>query len=170
MVHFCGTNSIGRQIYPVGVSTGQSVCETSNIQSSALGSSLHSDMARICGNWGEMLHQVNNKPRLLLVVPTSRHIISHPEHIWHNNYEYKVIEVKLEGIPFRRLGNRSAAIICPHAHSRHGIISFRFVVWMGAGIDDGLVGSGGRARESGIDRIQSVNAPYVGEEAHRGDI
>ena len=105
-----------------------------------------------------------------LIIRTPRHIESHPEHIWYNCYKYKIVEVKFWRVPFRGLGNGSATVICPYSNSWLGIISFYFRGRIRAGVNNGLVGSGGRARESSIDRVQSINASYVGEDAHRGDI
>ncbi len=53
------------------ISTVTNLCENRNIQSSALGSSLRSNMVRICSNWDGMLRQVNIDPLLPLTVPTS---------------------------------------------------------------------------------------------------
>ena len=105
-----------------------------------------------------------------LIVRTPRHIECHPEHIWYNGYKYKIVEVEFWRVPFRGLGNGSPTVICPHSNSWLGIISFYFRGRIRAGVNNGLVGSGGGARESSIDRVQSINALYVGEDAHRGDI
>lgn len=107
---------------------------------------------------------------VVIRVRRPRHIECHPEHIWYNCYKYKIVEVEFWRVPFRGLGNGSATVICPHSNSWLGIISFYFRGRIRAGVNNGLVGSGGGARESSIDRVQSINALYVGEDAHRGDI
>ena len=140
-----------------------------NIQSSVLESSREIEGARICGNWDPMLGRESDSGQgKSCAVLTSRYIIYHPEHVWHNSHKYKVVEVEFGSTPFRRLCNWSAAVICLYTNPWNGIISlgsWRCRIY--AGINHCLVRGRRRTRESGINRIESVNAPNIGEDAHR---
>lgn len=58
--------------------------------------------------------------------------------------------------------------ICFDASSRYGIVSLgcRRCRGVEACIYNSLVGRRRRARKSSIDRVQSINAPDVGEDSH----
>ena len=88
-----------------------------------------------------------------------------------NCYEHKIVEVELGRFPFRRLGNWSATVICPHTWPGNRVISFgvRSCI-VSPAVDDCPVWRPRGICKSCIDCIESVDAPDIGENTHRGDI
>lgn len=173
MVHCLGRTNIGRQIRPISGQFLQAInfatVITHNLATwyPAIRKEVFVFVVVRVRSWRRS-ELVNGESIAIL---TSRYIIRHPEHVRYSNNKNKIVEVKLRGPPFRRLCNWLAPGICPHANTRDRIISFGCIYCrVDAGIYYCFVWSGRGARKSRVYRVESVDAPHIGEETHRGDI
>lgn len=113
---------------------------------------------------------IHYRPRRSKAVHTPRNIVCYPEHVWYNGNEDKVVEIELGRVPFRRLGDGPTTVVCLDSNTWHRMVPRRLGVRMGAGLDHRLVGCRRRAGEARINRVEIVEALYIGEDAHGGDI
>ena len=146
--------------------------QTFNVQSSGPVPTQETVGFRICDNLDLTLHRKSDYVRVNgILILTSRNIICHPKHVRYNSYENKVVEVEFRCVPFRRLGNWSATVICPHTCPWNRVISLSIrSCIVGPAIDYCLVWCPRRTRKPCVNCVESVYAPDIGEDTHRVDI
>lgn len=149
---------------------GEAISCYSNIQSCAPEPILARAGARIYGNSCPMLQKrLDTAVSPIAIKLTSGNIICNPEHIRYDNCKNQIVEVELWCFPFR--GFYSTGIVwsrgCPTPRAIFLRIRPRRVV---PSICKCFMRSGCGTGEACINRIKSVDAPYVGPNSHYGGI